>query len=349
MRLAPALLLTWAGWASAAGSDAQNSGDLRLDWQATPSCSSSAQLRADIARDLRGSPSGARRVSARARANQTTDGSWHVELVTEADGESHQRSFEAESCAAAESALALILAFAINPQAAPAAPDEPAPSPTAVETEAAPVTRAPAPQASAAIVSAREQRAPIASPPPPPRARSSAARLAGVSAALAFDLGTLPALAEGAQLALGFYPGRWRFELAGTDWSNRTGMAQTGAATARFRLYTGAARAGYTWPVGRLAVGAVLAADLAQLKAAGSNTRLTSIEQNDLLGGVSAGGLLAWSLGERVELHFLVAGVHWFERPKFVVDEPKPANPVLVYQAPAVVGRAELGAGVRFF
>jgi hypothetical protein len=343
MRLAPALLITWTGLASAAGSDDQNSTDLRLDWQATPSCSSTAQLREDIARDLRGSPSGARRVSARARANQAADGTWHVDLVTEADGESHQRAFDAESCSAAETALALILAFAINPQAAPPAPDEQGPTAAAVKTDTAPVTQVPAPKPSPATRSAPEERAP--STPPP---RSSAAHLAGISAALAFDLGTLPQLTEGAQLALGFYPGRWRFELAGVDWAPRTGTAQASAASAEFRLLTGAARAGYTWAVGRLAVGAVLAADLAQLNSVGSHGSLTNYRGSYHSGGASAGGLLAWSLGDRIELHFLLEGLHWFERPNFVVTEPKPPDSP-VYRPSAVVGRAELGASVRFF
>jgi len=346
MRLVLVALITWAGLASAAGSADQSSADLTLDWQATPSCSSTAQLREAIARDLRGAPSGARRVSARARANQSADGAWHVDLVTEAEGASHHRSFDAESCSAAETALALILAFAINPQAAPPAPEAQTPNGAPVEPETTPapapvIAQSPSPSP---VVTPAPIRSPSAQPTP-----ASDTHLAAASAALAFDLGTLPALAEGAQLALGLSPGRFRFELSGADWSDRTGTQSASAAGARFALYTAAVHAGYAWPMGRLTLGPLLGADLSVLKVAGHNGSLTNYQGSFRSGGASLGGVLAWALSDRVELHFLLEGIHWFDRPKFVVKEPEPAGPAPVYRPWVIAGQASFGASVRFF
>jgi hypothetical protein len=347
MRVAPILLLTWSGLASAIGSvDAPNP-ELSLDWQATPNCSSEAQLRADVSRILHGAPSEARKVNARARAAQTADGNWHVELVTNIEGESHQRSFDAESCAAAENVLGLILAFAINPRAEPATSEAAGVSAASTTIDAAPAAPSSTPTPRAPTAALPSERAKVSSMTASPTAKSH--HLLGVSAALASDLGTLPALTAGAELALGVYPGHFRFELSGADWIHRQGRASVSAAGATFSMVSAAARAGYTWPLGRLSLGPAVAAHFVQLRASGFKGSVASFDKTEVSGGFGVGGLLAWRVGEHVELHFSLEGLHWFNRPQFVVTEPNSAPAAPVYRPAALVAQAALAATVRFF
>jgi hypothetical protein len=100
-----------------------------------------------------------------------------------------------------------------------------------------------------------------------------------------------------------------------------------------------------------LALGPALAAQLAQIKASGvPGARAVRVfERSEMSGGVGAGGLLAWRLGDRVELHFLIEGLHWFNRPQFVVTQPNLAPPAVVHQPGGLLVQAALGATVRFF
>ena len=86
-----------------------------------------------------------------------------------------------------------------------------------------------------------------------------------------------------------------------------------------------------------------------QLKASGSNGSRANFDKTEASAGFGAGGLLAWRLSERVELRCLLEGLHWFNRPRFVVTEPNSAAPAPVYQPTGLVEQAALGATVRFF
>lgn len=172
--------------------------EVPLRWDAPPTCPDVASVlrRVDSLRQpaARGAPSRL----LQARATVTHEAAWRLLLHTETRAEVGERTLSGASCAEVAEAAALILALAAD--GSDGSPDAPPP----VEQLAPPppvVTPAPPPPAAL-------------SPAPPARPRVAAWRV-HVRAEGLLDVGTLPAVAPGASVALGVSRGRWRAELAG--------------------------------------------------------------------------------------------------------------------------------------
>lgn len=182
-----------------------------LDVRAPRECAGAATLERAVAA-YAGRPVPLDDVSLSIRQEPAT---WHARLRT-AHGE---RELEAESCAAAIDAAALVLALAAEPEAAASRGDE---TPRAAEASlasdaavtagagaAAPEPpRAPADRRSAAADRARPTTVDA------PSGHDEDARV-GLSAGVLGEVGLLPAPSLGARLALGFAWRAWRVELAG--------------------------------------------------------------------------------------------------------------------------------------
>lgn len=122
---------------------------LQLTWHAPEGCPSGPEVEAQVA-DLLGHremPT-SRRLVAVTTVVRTERGSWTVRLETNLDGTTGQRVFEGDSCKTVASTTALILAFALDPDAAGRATQERS-SATPTETKPAPETPGPIPPAKA--------------------------------------------------------------------------------------------------------------------------------------------------------------------------------------------------------
>jgi hypothetical protein len=305
---------------------------LHLEWQSSPKCSSAEQLQADVARILQQAEGPQRAVEASVSVTRKQHETWEIRLITRVEGHARTRSFEAESCAAAESALAVILALSINANvsAEPAASlAEPAAHPPrSAERADSPVTEAATPP-------------PTPSPPSPPPVSASFA------AGLALDSGTLPSAAEGVSLGLGLRRGGLALTVTGADWLERT--ARTSAGGADFHLLSACFRVGYGWRVGQLEVGPVLAFELANLHLRGFGGDTDNFEGNQRFSGLAAGGEVSVPVSGVVRLGASLEGIAWLTRPSFVALEPAPAAAVSVFRPAPVSARAELAARVAFF
>jgi hypothetical protein len=134
-----AALLLRSGFAVAAGPP------LQLTWHAPDGCPSGADVESQVAELL-----GAREIPPTRRLIATTTiekserGTWTVRLETTQEGATGQRVFEGDSCKTVAATTALILAFALDPDAAsrtapsrpPIGPVETKPSPAAEATTA---------------------------------------------------------------------------------------------------------------------------------------------------------------------------------------------------------------------
>ena len=129
MMAAALLLLARISWAEGPA--------LQLTWRAPEGCPSAAEVEAQVTELLgdRAMPT-SRHLVATTTVEKTDRGAWSVRLETNLDGSTGQRVFEGDSCKTVASTTALILAFALDPDAAgrathsrSAPPPDPKPAP----------------------------------------------------------------------------------------------------------------------------------------------------------------------------------------------------------------------------
>jgi hypothetical protein len=179
-----ALLLCWPRAAQG-----QPAADIALDWQAPAECPDQNSVLDETARILRGTTA-TTRVAARAVVERDVNGSWRVSLETETESGTGRRDVLADSCPAVASAVALILALVVDPNAVLAEP-EPASEPPP------PPARPPFPVRAAPPTAPPPKKAEPSTQAPSPLLRP----LIGVGPTLSF--GTLPEVGLGARLYIG--------------------------------------------------------------------------------------------------------------------------------------------------
>jgi hypothetical protein len=149
---------------------------------APPECPSTEALRAEVLRLARVGTDSPRRLDAIVVVTQTADGHFALELRTDLEGVSGERSFEGSSCQAVSDAAALTLALMLNPEVGREEPVEAAAEPAPAKAEPAAAASPPPPSA----------------PPPKPalpgpRFRGTVAVFGGVQGGIlpepGFDLG----------------------------------------------------------------------------------------------------------------------------------------------------------------
>lgn len=119
---------------------------LQLAWHAPEGCPSGAEVEAQVSALLgdREMPA-SRHLVAVTTVERTDRGAWTVRLETNIDGATGQRIFEGDSCKTVASTTALILAFALDPDAAGRATERrSSPAPTDARPSPAPETTPPA-------------------------------------------------------------------------------------------------------------------------------------------------------------------------------------------------------------
>jgi hypothetical protein len=287
---------------------------------------------------LRSAQGEERPVRASAELTDEGHGALQVKLQLEVAGTPHERAFVAESCKAAKSAVALILAIAINPAAVQnessneaALPDAEAATPR----EPAPVVDAAAPSASPRAV------------PPSADARREWAFDAGAYGL--FELGGMPRADAGLGLRLGLAIAAARIELGGSLLASQTVVDSTGAG-ARFSSLHAQLRFGYGARRGAVWLGPMAGVGLSTLTASGTkgSTSVSARAATELVPELSAGGLAIWTPVRRFGLNVGAELVVPLVRPRFLVIQPDPAEPTVLYRSPRVGGRILLGLAVQF-
>lgn len=308
-----------------------------LAWSAPAECPS----RAAVLGEVRGILEGGAPHPVDARAVVTRAGQrWHVELAIRSDQGSGERSLDADSCAELASAVALIVALAVDP-----------------------TRRAtPAPVADAALpVQDGATLAPDTGPPSPPthleEAEADGPRLA-VSAAGASDFGALPSAALGGAVGVAGLYRRARLEARGRIFASQRAGDPSRPAQGVDLSYLGFdARACFAVvATGRAArdgvvISPCLGVDVSRLSGNGfaAQTGQKTLSGN---GGWFApeGGLLGtWALGSIVALRVGVDLLVPTSRPAFVVLAPDGTTAGSLHRPAPIGGRVDLGVELRFW
>ncbi len=320
---------------------AQTERDLDLVWSAPAGCPTPADLRAEVTRVL-GGPS-SRHAVARAEVAHLGAARWSVHLATEVDGQTGERTIEADSCAALASATALIVAWTIDPARAAAASPAPSPSPPA-PSDPPTATTPPEPPASAP---------PPAPAPPPPvatapaRAADPLARVAGrVALAALGDLGSLPGPAPGGELAVGATLAALRVEVSGVALASQDARRSAAEGAHLRRLELGLRGCFSVAQSAALELAPCLGARLTHLSSEGFG-ETTPYDREAWGSALEAAALGTWRLAGPVSLRAMLGLVLPLARPPVVVLDARDGT-VPIAQASVASGRASLGLEVRF-
>lgn len=330
---------------------AQDAEPIAVDYQVPGTCPSSDWFLGEV----RGRTPRARPASTGERARvlvvriEGTTGGYVGRLsIDDAGTRSTPRELRGATCSEVASALALVGALAVDPQASTAprpAPPEPEPPPAPPPTPPASAPASASASASAPASASASASAPAsASPPPPPPSSPSTKRseptfAAGAGAELAAWSGAVASLRLFGDLSFG-HP-TFRLALARSLDVERTAIV--GGATLTWTTVSGAfcplriAIAGDDLglrPCAELA-GGVLDAEGVSVTQAQARTRpwLTA----------AAHGRLVWALARGFALELEGGAMAPFFRESFFF-----APGIPVYEAPAVVGFGRIAASVRF-
>ncbi len=289
-----------------------------LEWDAPPDCSSKSRVLGEVARLIGTAP---RRVHARAVVDQQSAGALQIRIELRGDVEG-VRQLSAHSCDAAARAAALIIALAIDPQAA---------SVVTQQLEQAESDRTP-PEPSAARAAPARPSSPHAQAGTSARSSSGEAPLRGVLlSGIVGEQARVPGFAVGAVLGGGLRDDWMRFDLslyfvptahAAVAGSPDQGADFTaGGLTARF-----CPRAVDS----ELAVFTCLGAHATRIWAEGTGVPETTNRHRDVW-SAGLGGKLRWpgagAWAAELDLELIVP----FTRPEFAIE-----NLGLVYRVPAV-------------
>ena len=181
--------------------------ELELSWTAPRGCADAISLRQDVARVLGETGKPHRRLRARGEVQQTEPGTWSVTLSLDTDGGHSVRTLTARTCQALSRAAAVVIAFTMTSDDAgesTSGGDDSASERVPDETQPPhpPIDRTP-PRA--------EDRVPPTSPPrtasPSPSSSPSRSARGGpiVGLLLRADAGTLPRVAFGPGVVVGWY------------------------------------------------------------------------------------------------------------------------------------------------
>jgi len=314
-----------------------------LAWSAPAECPSRAAVLGEVRAILEGGAASAHSVEAAAtveRAGQR----WRVALTIRSDQGSGVRSLDADSCEALASAVALIVALAVDPtRRAPA------------DAGAPPDAQAPARASTDADAGAAPS--PPSSPQPRPhdeREEEDGPRLV-VGVAGVADFGDLPSPALGGSVAVAGLYRRARLEARGRTYASQrvadlarpaqgVDLAYLGldARACLAVLATGrAARDG-------VAVSPCLGVDLSRVAGSGFGGTKTFSGNGSWV--AFEGGLLGtWALASSVALRVGVDLLVPTSRPGFVVLAPDGSTAESLHRPASIGGRFDLGVELRFW
>ncbi|WP_437784388.1 hypothetical protein [Sorangium sp. So ce1097] len=330
-----------------------------LDWAAPDACADGGRVLAEIEQRL-GRPAAAQggpRLGARAEVSQNARGSWDLRLTTTLGEATSSRDLHGETCAELASAAALIIALALDPEAAARAPMGAAPGagPGADAGAGALPDAGPGAPDGAAAPDARAAGAPPAasSPPPPDAGRPAApagvgapreARLALRGALRAFgvlDASALPAVAPGAGLAAGALLGAVRAEVSGAYFGAQKALVPATPMGGDVWLASGALRLCYASRHKDLEIGPCAGLEAGVMSATGFG--VTSPGSNRALWlAPQLGALATYALSDKLRVPLAVEVLFPVVRDEFVL-----VGIGSVHRIPAVTVRAALGVELR--
>ena len=352
--LAVALCVVTAG-------DARASGPVSLRWSAPADCPAGDDVLEEVNRLL-----GARASSQDgvldvvAEVKRKDDGTYVVRLeIPSADGP-RLREVSAVSCVALGQATALILAMMVDPEAAlaaPPAPDLPGPTPPG-QTDPKPVDAGPK---QALPKPAETPLPPLPVPSPsvvPPVVTAPRPRLPEKKAPVVMrrpvlsgsgqflgDLGSLPGPAFGVGGTFGVFPGRWRFEVGGAYFLEKSktfpSLKNEGSNInlAAFHLAAGYAFVSYP----KLEFAPHIRFDFGGFDAASFGVS-TVDKKTAAFAGIGADVVLSYRLYKYFWARFGLEGVKLLSYPRFIVTGVGVAHE----PSSIIVGRISLGGEVRF-
>jgi hypothetical protein len=308
-------------------SEAHAEAPLAINWSAPPNCARIARVRQDVA-ELAGPNAGA---GARATLVVTeAAGAWRAQLTLSGTVQG-QRSLSADSCDAAARAAALVIALAVNPEAAsrlsekllaPVAAEPPPPAPAA-EEPAPPAPEPPLP------VLPNGRLPEVVLGDPPVRYIDRSPRLE-FGAGATGEFGLLPEFSFGVAAAAGLKADWFRTEL------------ELALFPSRYTSYRAAPNFGGRFAMGSLSlrtcarlldheVSAHLCGALRghQLRAEGEATsevgederaRFATFKRNAAPASATLGGLFAWPSRSWIALQTRAEAVFPLSRPEFVIE-----------------------------
>lgn len=335
-RIAPwfCAALSWASSASA------QSTPWTLSWEAPPLCPDEQTVRAQIA-SLIGDTDVAEPVHITARIAPTAAHGWRASLSTETRGAPGTRTLDAASCPELADAVAVILAWMIDPaMRARTAPPAPV-SGLAVAAAAPPSTpppTAPAPQAPPETprVATNEQ-------PPPPRASQPRAWRVRVALGARGDLGPLPSFAVGPAARVSIVRGRWRVFVHGS-WrpSQRYELTASPSTGGDFDLWTAGAGACLRWPSRPVTPTVCAGLEAGALSGAGFGVTRPGTDREPWI-AASAGAGIELPVASWLAFTARASALVPFVRPRFVIE-----NVGEVFQPSPVGLLTEIDAEVIF-
>lgn len=363
--LALALAAAWSPAAAAAPPDER----LDLLWQAPQTCPTAETVRAEVRSILSASSSAGHSRTDRVDATVTltrVGESYRADLIVRSAAGEVVREVESTRCDAVVEAVALLIAFALDPLAvdgdledgdggASGAPPQPSPEPRPIADE----PEGPFDHGDAAIDAATDAatdedpeaaaETPVPPPPPgPPRLQG----VAWVGAGRTF--GGLPEGGPEVTGGVGIVGPRWRFDLAASFWTPReVASSIVPQARGRLWLWSIAARGGLVLrPRGepRVLVPLLLGVEVGEVHGRGVDLDRDGSDARAFIGvRADVGGEVA--LSRRVALWGGVGMLVPFVRPSFAVTiQQAGADPRVVEVATlsSVVGRLQGGLLVRF-
>lgn len=364
-RIPPTALVALA-WLTQTSPVAAQHDAFSVTWTAPTGCPDGAHVEAAVRAMLRRDvPSGEARVVA--QVTPTATGTWHAELTTDTRGRRGTRSLDAPTCAALADAVAVIVAWTLDPTALTAseAPRDVPAAPVVTATGASSATSAPpasatttavTPDATAAATSAAvvpvappSPLSPLSPPSPlsPTAPRPTAPRAprwrftTGVAAR--FDVGALPGFAVAPELWLALTRGRWNVSLDGswTPFARETLPAseRTGG---DFSRWTVGLRVCHRWR-GRVVTPSLCAGgEGGRVTATGFGVALPDTVAEPWA-ALLAGAALDVALGSRVSVVVGVDGEVALVRPSYVLR-----GVATVYQSAPVTLRTRIGVALHF-
>jgi hypothetical protein len=306
-----------------------------LTWQAPAGCPDRAAILERLRSLLVVSKASSGQVTARGTVIGSSAGTWELNLETVQGERTWKRTMQSASCDELADAAALIIALVVDPdlmteaQTNPGAVTREPPPPPAVPTPAVP------PAAPVVAVQEPEQldtrRTPIAFV---------------VGGAAVADLGSLPGVSFGAELALGIRIAHLQIDLLGTAFpSTSTEVVTNPPRGGNFSLIGGGARGCYWAPSPAWAWGLCAGAELGNMRGEGFGTTAFTAAEDRLWVAGRLGAFATYSLAKSLAFRASLEGLVPVTRPTFELANVVPAT---VHQPSAVSGRLQVGIEAHF-